>query len=115
MASITQILIDKLGFPWSLRVLCFLLLGVGLIGGLLIRQRITPNFRKPKTDGVKLLPKLDFSVFKNTYFLVLYISGGLGQFGCVDWLRVLQVKSPVDVFPFALCFCSLLLSLQILR
>jgi hypothetical protein len=54
-------------------------------------------------------------VFKNTYFLVLYISGGLGQFGCVDWLRVLQVKSPVDVFPFALCFCSLLLSLQILR
>lgn len=81
LSSVTQILIDHVGIPWSLRILGIALATIGVCCGMLLRPRITPLFQKGKQEGVRVLPKLDFTVFKNTYFLVLYISGAVSGFG----------------------------------
>ncbi|KAI9003046.1 major facilitator superfamily domain-containing protein [Hyaloraphidium curvatum] len=81
LSSVTQILIDNLGIPWTLRTLGLALLGVGLVGGALMRPRVPSGRQAHKEAGVRLLPKLDFSVFRNKYFVVLYVSSAISNFG----------------------------------
>ncbi|KAI9002039.1 major facilitator superfamily domain-containing protein [Hyaloraphidium curvatum] len=80
MSAVCQLLIDRFGFPWSLRIIGFLTLGVVVCCGALMTPRIKPGFRTGKVAG-KRLPILDFSVFKNKHFVVFYVSGALSMMG----------------------------------
>lgn len=82
MSSVSQILIDKTGFAWSLRILAFMILGVGLGAGLLMRPRVTPAYKKAKAgEKIKRPPVFVWKAFKNPYFTVLFISSGISIFG----------------------------------
>lgn len=74
-----QSLIDAVGFAWSLRIVAFLLFGVGAVCGLLMRPLVPPGFRtrvKGKRGRI-----LDFEVFKVKYFKLYYLSNGVAMFG----------------------------------
>lgn len=80
VSLLCQALIDKVGFAWSLRIIGFLLLGVGASCGLLMKSLVPPGFRTRK-KGAKRGKALDFGVFRVEYFKAYYVSNAIGMVG----------------------------------
>jgi len=72
-SPIVQLLIDTLGWQWSLRVLGFLSLASCVAAMLMIRTRIPPRMRHG--------PIVAFYLFKNKRFLFLFMGSFIAAFG----------------------------------
>jgi MFS transporter, MCT family, solute carrier family 16 (monocarboxylic acid transporters), member 3 len=70
MAVAIQALIDKVGIPWTFRILGVLSLASGIPAALLVRER-TPPHRAPFAD---------LSLFKSIPFCGLFLAGAIGTF-----------------------------------
>ena len=70
MAVVIQALIDKVGIPWTFRILGFVSLASGIPAALLIRERLPSNSA----------PFIDLSLFGSVPFCCLLIAGAVGTF-----------------------------------
>lgn len=69
MAILVQFLINRTGIAWTFRVIAFASLASGVPAALLIREKL------PSTS-----PALDFSLFRNSASLLLFLAGSIGIF-----------------------------------
>lgn len=70
MAVVVQVLIDKVGIPWTFRVLGLFSLMSGIPATLLVRERVPSN----NTTSI------DLSLFKSIPFSCLFLAGAVGTF-----------------------------------
>ena len=70
MAIVVQVLVDKVGIPWTFRVLGFVTLASGIPAALLVRERAPSNNA----------PFVDLSLFKSMPFCCLFLVGAVGTF-----------------------------------
>ena len=70
LAIAVQALIDKVGLPWTFRILGFVTLATGIPAASLIRERVPP------TDA----PFVNLSLFKSMPFCCLFLAGAIGTF-----------------------------------
>lgn len=70
MAIALQALIDKVGIPWTFRILGLFSLATGVPAVLLVRERM------PSTNA----PFVNLSLFKNMPFCCLFLAGAVGTF-----------------------------------
>lgn len=70
MAVVVQALIDKVGIPWTFRILGFVSLASGIPAALLVRERMPSNNA----------PFVDLSLFKSMPFCCLFLAGAVGTF-----------------------------------
>lgn len=70
MAIVVQALVDKVGIPWTFRVLGFVTFASGIPAALLIRERAPSNNA----------PFVDLSLFKSMPFCCLFLAGAVGTF-----------------------------------
>ena len=70
MAVVVQALIDKVGIPWTFRILGFVSLASGIPAALLVRERVPSNNAS----------FVDLSLFKSLPFCCLFLAGAVGTF-----------------------------------
>lgn len=70
IAVVAQALIDRVGIPWTFRILGFITLAAGIPAALLVRER-APSHRAPF---------IDTSLFKSMPFMCLFLAGAIGTF-----------------------------------
>ena len=70
MAIVVQALIDRVGIPWTFRVLALVTLASGIPAALLIRERAPSNNA----------PFIDLSLFKSIPFCCVFLAGAVGTF-----------------------------------
>lgn len=70
MAIVVKALIEKVGIPWTFRILGFVSLASGVPAALLVRERIPLNNA----------PFINLSLFKSMPFSCLFLSGAVGTF-----------------------------------
>ena len=70
LAIVVQVLIDRVGIPWTFRILGFVVLACGIPATLLVRER--PPFSNT--------PSVDLSLFKSMPFCCLFLAGAIGTF-----------------------------------
>ena len=70
MAVVVQALIDKVGIPWTFRILGFVSLASGIPAALLVRERAPSNNAS----------FVDLSLFKSIPFCCLFLAGAVGTF-----------------------------------
>ena len=70
MAIVIQSLIDRVGIPWTFRILGFVSLISGIPAALIIRERV------PSNNAVRL----DLSLFRSIPFSCLFLAGAVGTF-----------------------------------
>lgn len=70
MAVAVQALIDRVGIPWTFRILGLVTLASGVPAAMLVRERVPPNNA----------PFVNLSLFKNMPFCCLFLAGAVGTF-----------------------------------
>ena len=70
LAVVVQALIDKVGIPWTFRILGLFSLASGIPAALLIRERASPNNA----------PFVDLSLFRSIPFCCVFLAGAVGTF-----------------------------------
>ena len=70
MAIVVQALTDKVGIPWTFRVLALVTLASGIPAALLVRERVPANNA----------PFIDLSLFKSMPFCCVFLAGAVGTF-----------------------------------
>ena len=70
LAIVVQALIDKVGIPWTFRILALVTLASGIPAALLVRERA------PSNDA----PFIDLSLFKSMPFCCVFLAGAVGTF-----------------------------------
>ena len=70
MALVVQALTDKVGIPWTFRVLALVTLASGIPAALLVRERVPANNA----------PFIDLSLFKSMPFCCVFLAGAVGTF-----------------------------------
>ena len=70
IAIVVQALIDKVGIPWTFRILGFVTLATGIPAAVLIRERVSSNNA----------PFIDLSLFKSIPFSCIFLAGAIGTF-----------------------------------
>lgn len=70
MALVVQALIDRVGIPWTFRIIGFITLTTGVPAALLIRERV------PLSNT----PFIDLSLFRSIPFCCVFLAGAVGTF-----------------------------------
>ena len=70
MALVVQALIDRVGIPWTFRIIGFITLTTGVPAALLIRERAPSNNAR----------FIDLSLFKSVPFSCVFLAGAVGTF-----------------------------------
>ena len=70
MAIVVQALVDKVGIPWTFRILALVTLASGIPAALLVRERAPSNNA----------PFIDLSLFKSMPFCCVFLAGAVGTF-----------------------------------
>ena len=70
LAVVVQALIDKVGIPWTFRILGFFSLASGIPAALLVKERASSNHA----------PFIDLSLFRSLPFCCVFLAGAVGTF-----------------------------------
>ena len=70
LAVVVQALIDKVGIPWTFRILGLFTLASGIPAALLVKERASSNHA----------PFIDLSLFRSLPFCCLFLAGAVGTF-----------------------------------
>ena len=70
LAVVVQVLIDRVGIPWTFRILGLFSLASGIPAALLIRERVSSNHA----------PFVDLSLFRSIPFCCVFLAGAIGTF-----------------------------------